>query len=253
LWSYFIIARSHRGKPQSSRDWRKGSKTSEQRCLQIKKGTQMKFVTQLFVLIMLITSGTALAEFSWNSRTDCYGELRTEKSVTAGWGRWSKTYTVYLPPNPSVLSLCNSVKAADSVYELFAAKRGVYGNFCGGGWRSKSGKWLTGGQTDGARRQSGDYKSPINQLDAHCKAHDWCYIDKHTLSLGCDLKAMEGFCNEARRDIGDSHITQQASGMCAAWSAIVVPLASRVTPPVVAFCKVASRFDSDIAKSCRGI
>lgn len=163
------------------------------------------------------------------------------------------TITVTVPPEPTTLSLCYAVKAADAAYQNFAGKNGVYGNFCGGGWRSKNAGWLHSRDTGGERRNHGDYRSPINSLDAHCKVHDWCYIDKHMLSLGCDLQAMYGFCSEAVKDGGQTHIAQQAGGMCVAWKQIVVPLAAVVTPPVVTFCKIASRLNDKARNGCRGI
>lgn len=213
----------------------------------------MRFLATIALLVFSITSGKAFADFPWNSRTDCYGELRTEKSVTVGWGRWSYTKTIYIPPEPTILALCYSVKAADSAFQNFAATRGVYGNFCGGGWRSKKGGWLSSRDANARRRLDGDYRPPSDSLDVHCKAHDWCYIDKHTLSLGCDLEAAKGFCSEAAKDGGQTHIAQQAGGMCVAWNRIVVPLATNWTPLFVSGCRISSRVNQKAAKYCRGI
>jgi len=188
------------------------------------KNLAAKIFSVLF-LYFAFESSQAVA-YNWHSRTDCYGELRHKIEETVGWGRFKKTITIYLPPNPTTLSACYAVKVVTGAYENVVAKHGVYGNYCGRGWRdSRNGLWVAKPSDTSHFR----YK-PIDDVDEACRVHDQCYIRNGILNIYCDSRMMKEVCSLAVSAGGRSKRTETSAMLCTMWVGVFHPLAFKYAP-----------------------
>ena len=172
----------------------------------------------------------------WKKAVQGISEFLSGCYQTPGSGRFKVKGSVTLPPDPRVYSACLTVRDLDSRYRNFFSKNGVYGNYCGTGWReAPSGNWQSNPLEHTIVEEIPKLMTPKDVLDQGCRRHDFCYDDHHKLYYKCDYRMHSDVCSITARNFGKNKMSETAGLLCRFWTMEIIPLATLLAPIDAAF------------------